>query len=148
MNWFSRNAATIEAAASVVTACAAVAALIGVTYQLDATDKITRAQSARDTYRAHLAFAATQPDFARPQQACDLLASDQGGAYEAFVDHLLYSAEQMLALDPEWDVTYLEALSPHRSYLCSDGAPFGDTSETAALLTQFRAAECTHDITC
>jgi len=38
------------------------------------------------------------PQFARPENSCALIASNQGGSYVAFVDHFLYYAEQMLVV--------------------------------------------------
>ena len=89
MSWFNRNAHAIEACAAMLTALVAVAALIGVKVQLDEADRLQREQSAREAYRAHLAMTATLPDFADPQDGCELLASPNGGSYVAFVDHLL-----------------------------------------------------------
>lgn len=58
LSWISRNAASIEAAPAFVTAMVAVAALIGVKFQLDEADRLQKAQSAREAYRAHLPLAA------------------------------------------------------------------------------------------
>lgn len=142
MNWLSRNAQSIEAVAAAITAIAAVAALIGIQVQLDGADRVQRMQSAREAYRSHLALAAASPLFAQPKDACELIASDQGGAYAAFVDHLLYSAEQMLAVSEGWDRTFLGELDNHRDYLCSQGAPQGETVDTERLLAQFRKTAC------
>ncbi|MGI3187258.1 hypothetical protein [Nioella aestuarii] len=100
MGWFRRNTAVVEAGAAAVTALVAVAALVGVKLQLDAADEIQRAQSARDAYRAPLALAVAHPGLADPPDACALMGSQNGASYAAFVDHLLYSAEQMLTVDP------------------------------------------------
>jgi len=110
MGWWSKHAESIEAFAAMVTACVAIAALIGAKIQLDHNDLIQRQQSARDAYRAHLALAASQPQFARPADACTLFQSPDGGAYAAHVDHLLYSAEQMLTVEDGWSVTFLDQL--------------------------------------
>jgi hypothetical protein len=142
MSWWFRNAESIEAGAALVTAVVAVVALVGIKYQLDEADRLQQAQSARDAYRAHLALAANLPQFARPQDACSLVASSDGGAYEAFVDHLLYSAEQMLAVHDGWERTFLSALDLHTVYLCSSNAPLGETDDTVQLLNRFRATAC------
>ena len=52
MSWWSRNAASVEAIAATVTACVAVAALVGVKRQLDTVEQQQQARSARDAYRA------------------------------------------------------------------------------------------------
>ena len=142
MSWFSRHAESIEAGAALTTAVVAIVALVGVKFQLDAADRLQQAQSARDAYRAHLALASSLPQYARPQDACSLITSDQGGGYEAFVDHLLYSAEQMLAVSEGWEATFLSELSVHTDYLCSGDAPLGETDDTVQLLNTFRANTC------
>lgn len=148
MNWLSRNAPSVEAVAAVITALVAVAALIGVKFQLDEADRIQKAQSAREAYRAHLALASTLPKYAQPSDVCSLLASDQAGAYAAFVDHLLYSAEQMLTVSEGWDETFFDQLVPHALYLCSVDAPFGETEEVTGLLQSFRDLTCTQQTLC
>lgn len=142
MSWLSRHAPAIEAAAAVITACVAVAALVGVKVQLDEADRLQQVQSARDAFRAHLVLAATTPQFARPANACTLMDSDQIGAYAAFVDHLLYSAEQMLAVTDGWEASFLLQLANHRDYICSASGPEGETDETARLLARFRQESC------
>jgi len=70
MSWLKRNAGSVEAIAASVTVMVAVAALVGIKWQLDGAEQLQAAQSARDAYRAHLALAATIPDFAAPQDGC------------------------------------------------------------------------------
>lgn len=147
MNWFSRNAETIEAVAAVFTALVALGALIAVKYQLDAADLQQRAQSAREAYRGHLALAVATPQFAKPADACALSSGREAGSYTAFVDHLLYSAEQMLSVEPGWEATFNEALSPHASYFCSDVAT-DYTPELNRLLQQFRGRQCSQVKAC
>ena len=148
MSWLKRNAGSVEAIAASVTVMVAVAALVGIKWQLDGAEQLQAAQSARDAYRAHLALAATIPDFAAPQDGCILLASDQGGSYRAFVDHLLYSAEQMLEVEDGWDITFLQQLDPHSDFLCSADAPDVATPALAALITRFQTAGCPAKLTC
>lgn len=47
MSWLKRNAEAVEALAANVTALVAIAALIGVKFRLDETDRVQREQSAR-----------------------------------------------------------------------------------------------------
>ncbi|MCK0149712.1 hypothetical protein MWU54_06735 [Marivita sp. S6314] len=148
MRWVSQHAPVIEAVAALVTALVAVAALVGVVIQLQAADQLSREQSARDAYRNHLALAATQPGFAQPQNACALMSGPNAKSYTAFVDHLLYSAEQMLAVEEGWDTTFLNALDPHAVYLCSEQSPDGADPNLAALLSRFWAERCDATPTC
>lgn len=148
MTRISRHAPSIEAIAATVTALVAVAALVGVTVQLDTAERIQKEQSAREAYRAHLALAASMPQFARPVDVCALMASRDGGAYIAFLDHLLYSAEQMLAVAQGWETTFVDQISPHSDYFCSAERPVGDTDETALLLSRFQQSSCPAEPTC
>jgi hypothetical protein len=122
MSWLRRNAESIEAIAASITA--------------------------HEAYRGHLALATTQPAFAAPADSCTTLNSDQGGAYAAFVDHLVYSAELMLAADPSWDGIFIENLLPHAGYVCTGWADPGGPPELVALLAQFDGAHCAPDIAC
>lgn len=142
MSWFSRNTKTIEAASAIVTAVVALAALVGIKVQLDAADTIQRAQSAREAYRSHLALAASMPDFALPADACKLMEGEKAGAYAAFVDHLLYSAEQMLDVEPGWEATFSSALEPHASYLCSPEGSEGSILDDSGPMSRVRQALC------
>lgn len=142
MTWISRNAETVEAVSTMITAVVAIVALIGVKLQVDAADELQRIQSARDAYRAHLALAVSNPRYSQPEDVCPLLASGEARAYTAFVDHLLYAAEQMLAVGDGWDATFLDQLEPHRVYLCSEGAPVGETDEMSRLISGFVAEKC------
>ncbi|MGR3501317.1 hypothetical protein [Pseudaestuariivita sp.] len=140
MSWLARNAKSVEAVAAAVTACVAVAALVGVKLQLDAADALARAQDARTAFRAHLSLAVAHPQYAAPD-TCALLAGPEAGAYTAFVEHLLYSAEQMLVAEDGWEETFLTHLAPHAGYLCSSPG-LVVTPATAALLDRFEARRC------
>lgn len=142
MSWLGRNANAIEALAATVTALVAVAALIGVKFQLDETGRLQTAAAARDAYRGHLALAVTQPTFAAPQDTCALLQGETATSYVAFVDHLLYSAELMLATEVGWGPTFTDHLGAHTDYICSENGPVGDTTEVRSLLTQFKTGTC------
>lgn len=142
MNWLSKNAAAIGALSAMVTATVAVAALVGVKLQLDAADAVQRAQSAREAYRSHLALAVSHPAFAEPEDTCGLLKESKAGAYSAFVDHLLYSAEQMLDIETGWDATFRDALEPHSVYICAVVGRSGSTPRMAAFITQFKEDHC------
>jgi hypothetical protein len=142
IDWLKRNAAAIEAVAATLTALVAVLALVGIKLQLDAADRLQRAQSARDAFRAHLVLSVERPAYAYPADACALLISAEGPAYGAFVEHLLYSAEQMLSVDPDWGRVFAGQLEPHAAYLCS----FDDLSDyepaLVAVLTRVQAEHC------
>ena len=143
MKWLSKNANSVEALASVATAIVAIAALIGIKYQLEAADRIQKAQTAREAYRSHLALSVANPSFAMPDDACKLNDGANAGAYISYVDHLLYSAEQMLEVEPGWETTFEEALQPHASYICSENVELGATDKVEDLINDFRGKICT-----
>ena len=147
MGWFSKNAASIEAASALVTACVAVIAVFGVKWQIDANAAQQASQSARDIYREHLTLSVANPQFSEPD-VCTLLASDQSPAYEAYVDHLLYTAEQILDTQSEWQDTISERLDPHADYFCAADNWQGYTPAVAALIADTRATHCSAQKTC
>lgn len=148
MSWIKQNSKLIEALAASTTALVAVAALIGVKFQLDANEALQKAQSARDAYRAHLTIAITHPNFAQPVNGCALLGTDTGGGYQAFVEHLLYSAEQMLEVEEGWESTFNHHLGLHADYMCSVHGPDGDTFEMIKLLASYRQNHCPSEPKC
>lgn len=148
MIWISKNAVSIQAVAAVITAVVALVALIGINYQLDAADEVQRAQSAREAYRSHLALGVANQDYASPSNACDLLNGSRSGSYTSFVDHLLYSAEQMLEVESGWEPTFSDALAPHAAYICTADSSGGNSERMNEFLSQFRKDNCTTSNQC
>jgi len=142
VSWLRRNADAVEAAAAVVTALIAVVALVGIKLQLDAADRLQRAQSARDAFRAHLALSVNNPGFTAPDDACALLATAQGPAYSAYVEHLLYAAEQMLSVAEGWDPVFNAHLQPHTAYICQFVTMNDYDTDLAGVLAQFQSDQC------
>ena len=140
--WFKRNAEAIEAASALVTALVAVAALVGVKLQIDASDRSQALQSARGAYLAQQALSVQFPKFVEPEDACALLASPEGAAYEAYVTHLIFTAEQTLAVQSGWEPTFLEELAPHAEFVCRNLATMNAGAELQLLLGDFAAAHC------
>ncbi|MEM1301574.1 MAG: hypothetical protein AAGH17_03245, partial [Pseudomonadota bacterium] len=56
MAWLKRNAEALQAIGALLTAAVAIAALVGVKWQLDAAERISQAQSAREIYRDFVAL--------------------------------------------------------------------------------------------
>ena len=82
------------------------------------------------------------PDLADPVDACALMKGKQAAAYDAYVSHLLYAAEQMLDQSPDWEAQFLRDLEPHRAYICTYHADFLTDGGLDRLLTRFVAEEC------
>ena len=127
--FLTRHAQVLQSGAALVTALAAVLALIVVPWQIAATERVQQAQSARDIYRDFLNLTVQKPEVA----GADLCSSRDANlrtAYEAYVDHLLYTAEQVLDVSEEWAVPMQAQIDKHRAHICSwsetDLAVFSD----------------------
>jgi hypothetical protein len=118
IDWIERHAVAVQAVATVVTMLVAIAALVGVKAQIDASARLQREQSARDIYREYLNLSVSRPEFARPDY-CAIVGGSTEPAYEAYVDYLLYTAEQAIAADPAWREGFARQLQVHAPYLCT-----------------------------
>lgn len=129
MSWLSRNASAIEAIAALITASVAVAALIAIPMQIRATAELQAKQSARDIYREFVALSVREPQFAQPEY-CEIKEQPQQlTAYSYYVEYLLYTSEQVLALDEEWQAVVTSYLEQHVGFFC-DAFELGNESPT------------------
>jgi hypothetical protein len=142
IDWLKRNASAVEAGSALATAVVAIAALVGVKLQIDASDRAQALQSARSAYLAQQALSVQYPKFANPEDACALLASPDGAAYEAYVTHLLFTAEQTLAVQTGWERTFDYEMQPHATYICGNLEQINATAELHELMGSFAAAHC------
>jgi hypothetical protein len=141
MNFFNRNAGAIQALAALLTVFLALAALFGVKWQIDAADKIQRAQSARDIYREYLSLAISKPEFAKPDY-CKITGSIQEISYEHFVEYLLYTAEQTISVDEAWSDIFLQNLKEHEHYVCLLTDVSGYSDAVSRLIANFQSTRC------
>jgi len=141
MRWFRENAQVVEAAATLLMALVAALALIGVKLQIDANDLVQREQSARDIYRNFLALTVAHPDLAQPD-ACRGLTGPPDPAYTAYLEFLLYTAEQTIGLDPDWEPTITPWLENHAQVLCAISDWSGYTPEVETLIRRTRVEIC------
>lgn len=139
--WLERNAKALQALAAVVTALAAVAALVGVKVQIDANMRQQQEQSARDIYRESLSLSINTPEFSDPDY-CAIRGGGNAGAYENYIEYMLYTADQLLSVSRDWEATMMEHLAGHRDYLCKQQDWSDDSEEIRALITRFRARQC------
>ncbi len=148
LGWFERHATSISALSAALTAVLALAALIGVKIQIDGSARIQREQSARDIYREYLNLSVQKPEFAAPDY-CAIAGSAQFASYQAYVDYLLYTGEQALSVDPQWQATIVDALGAHAAYLCDpETGDFQDDEEIAALVKSVRDRQCANVVAC
>ena len=139
--WLESRAKALQALAAIVTICAAVAALVGVKVQIDANARQQREQSARDIYREYLNLSISKPEFANPDY-CAIAGTANEGAYEDYVEYLLYTSEQVLAAMPDWEPTLSARLTPHKELLCGESDWGEETQAVRAMIGRFKARQC------
>jgi hypothetical protein len=140
--WFDKHASAIQAVASLVMAMIALAAVVGVKVQIDAAARMQQEQSARDIYREFLNLSISKPEFADPDY-CAIKGGPQEVAYRNYVDYLLYAAEQILSVTPEWKGALSEHLEVHGQYLCSTRDWSGYPDSVRAMVVQLKGGICT-----
>jgi hypothetical protein len=147
MSWLNRNSNALQAIAAIVTAVVAFVALIGIKFQVDASYRVQREQSAKEIYRELLNLSIANPDFAAPNY-CALKQSPKFPAYESYVDYLLYTAEQVIDMNDSWLPTMEEHLEVHADYLCSSEADGDNSLPVEGLLNSFRIRACKMTSSC
>ena len=135
------RAKALQALAAIVTICAAAAALVGVKVQIDANARQQREQSARDIYREYLNLSISKPEFANPDY-CALADTANEGAYEDYVEYLLYTSEQVLTAMPDWEPTLSARLTPHMELLCGEADWGEETPAVRVMIGRFKAKQC------
>ena len=82
LNWISRNHATLAGISAVITALAALAAVVFIPWQISQSDRIQREQAAREIYREFLNITMQRADLASAAFCALGSAKDRAG-YEA-----------------------------------------------------------------
>ena len=83
--WIKANAAALEATGALLTAFVALAALIGVKLQIDAGERIQKAQAAREIYREYLNITIQNPKLSIAKY-CTIDSAKDRAAYETYVE--------------------------------------------------------------
>jgi hypothetical protein len=141
--WLIRYA---EPVGALLTAAAALTALVVIPYQVAQADRIQRDQTAREIYREFLNLTIQKPELARADY-CALKDANQITAYAAYVDYLLYTAEQMIDTSTEWRGPMASYLSDHMDYLCSEGIWDAQSPDIRELVSEL-ALTCTPQQEC
>lgn len=145
-NWLIRNAEAFQAFGAMATAFAAVTAVIVVPYQVAQSDRIQRDQTAREIYREFLNLTVQKPDLANGDY-CAMTDAGQKTAYTAYVEYLVYTAEQMVDTSPDWRAPMASYLQDHMAYLCSEGIWDAQSPDIRDLLAEL-ALTCEAQSTC
>jgi hypothetical protein len=119
LRWFETRAKAFQSLAALATTIIALAALVGVKLQIDASARLQQEQSARDIYREFLALSISQPRFATPDYCAIEGTTDEAG-YDHYVQYMLYTSEQILSVRPDWEPTLEEHLHSHKELICSE----------------------------
>lgn len=143
LDGFHRHSQGLQGLAAAITALAAVAALVLVPWQIAANDRSARQNAAREIYREFLNITIQRADLAS-RDTCAPATPVEQAAYEGYVEYLLYTAEQVLALGAEdWEPTLTARLAPHARYLCGfEAADYDSLTDPAAALVRQVAQGC------
>lgn len=146
-SWITERAAALQAVVAALTLAVALLALVGVKWQIDASERLQQEQSARDIYREFLSLSISRPELAEPEDICTLDEKARA-AYEAFADYMLYTAEQAIRADESWKAVFAERLQSHQQYICglTDLATYDD--EVRTLIAEFKASSCAQSKPC
>ncbi len=135
LDWLRRNSEALGALGGLATAFAALTALVVIPYQVAQSDRIQRDQTAREIYREFLNLTVQKPDLANADY-CALTDQGQKTAYAAYVEYLIYTAEQMIDTSPDWRAPMASYLGDHMAYLCSEGVWDAQSPDVADLLAE------------
>lgn len=134
-DWLIRNAEPLQAVGALATAFAALTALVVIPYQVTQADHIQRDQTAREIYREFLNLTVQKPELAAAEY-CAISDGTQITAYSAYVDYLLYTAEQMIDTSPDWQAPMASYLRGHLGYLCDPANRDAQTEDVRELLDE------------
>lgn len=134
-NWLIRNTEPLQAVGALATAFAALTALVVIPYQVAQADRIQRDQTAREIYREFLNLTVQKPELASANY-CAMKDNTQITAYAAYVEYLLYTAEQMIDTAPAWRAPMAGYLAAHMPYLCDPQNREAQAPDIKALIAE------------
>lgn len=147
IGWLDKHVSAIQAITAILTVSLAVLALVGVKLQIDATARLQREQSARDIYREFLNLSISKPEYTDPNY-CAITGTPAEAAYESYVEYMLYTAEQSIAADPDWQSVFEPTMIAHRDYLCTISEWSGYSGEVEEMGRAFKAKQCATPVVC
>ncbi len=109
-------------------------------------DRIQRDQTAREIYREFLNLTVQKPDLANADY-CALQDPAQSTAYAAYVEYLIYTAEQMIDTSSDWRAPMASYLEDHLAYLCSESVWDAQSPEVRDLIAEL-ALNCEAETPC
>ncbi len=141
MSWLRHNGEALQGIGAILTALIAVVALAGVKFQIDAQEKVSREQAAREIYREFLALSIANPELADPG-TCPDFDDATSVKYDHYLEHLLYTAEEVMNANPEWEGTFTAAFATHGTAICSETDWSGYTTTVQTVVADVRQNIC------
>jgi len=141
MNWLNRHGEGLQAIGAILTAILALVALVGVKVQIDASARQQQAQSARDIYREFLNLSIQNPQYADPDY-CRLTAPGAKNGYADFVSYMLYTSEQVLEMDREWQPVVADLIETHGAAVCAIEDLEAYSLAVSSMITRHQADSC------
>jgi hypothetical protein len=135
--WLDQNAQPLQGLGTIITAMAALIAVIVVPIQIGAADRIQREQTAREIYREFLNLTVNKPEVAAADYCALKEAKDIAG-YEAYVEYLLYTAEQMISTDEAWRAPMSAYMADHMGYICTQTDWQTQSAPVVAIIEELR----------
>ncbi len=117
MAWLRHNGEALQGIGSILTAFLAILALVGVKIQVDAQQDVASAQAGREIYREFLTLSVANPTLADPGN-CPDLSDEDVVKYAFYLEHTLYTAEEVIAADEGWALSFDHILENHGAALC------------------------------
>jgi hypothetical protein len=137
--WLVKNSEVLEGTGALVTALAALAALIIIPLQIGAAEKIQQRQAARDLYRGLVTISIERPALVNSNY-CSLSKPDDVTAYAAYIEYILYTAEQLMASDgASWRAPLLGLMDDHSEYFCAQTELAGYDASVSAMISELRS---------
>src|SRR5262245_9482957 len=114
--------------AQLVSAIAALCAVVGVIVQLYLIRSNAKEASARQVYMSYSEATLKYPQLSEPN--LEKIKSDpvEYARYKSFVGHMLFAFDEILSVynTPEWRKSFNEDLRHHQRYICEDTGPAFD----------------------
>lgn len=137
-DWLRRHSGALQGLGALVTALAALAALVIIPLQIRAAEQIQMRQTTRDMYRGFVLLGIERPNLASAE-FCDQKTTTDITAYVSYMEFMLYTGEQMMATSPaEWEGTLAELLAMHQDYFCASDDWFGYSTAVQGLISDLR----------
>lgn len=147
MSWLQRNANAVQAVIAASTPILAILAIVGVYWQIDASRTQAEAASAREIYRELVSISMERPELTDPGR-CPAFSERELIQYGGYMEYLLYTAEQVLNVTPEWGDVFQEHFENHADFMCTPGDWTGYSPPVQSIIATFQSQHCSQLSAC